>query len=313
MNKAEMTERGKLKEKQRELLIKRENLISKAKTLKLEYQSLLTIYQPRINELQEEANQLAPQFRRLFEQSQEAYRNEEKALAKSLSLEGRAVQAQCEALNEQANAMRQELKSLLDRINSCYGEAKEIQLKINEQQSLIQTLRPTRINGFERSGVMNNLEIEYWLDEFPAAVFTKIETIAYDKNLFWESATGKVKVPARGKTMPGKKGNVILIGKQIGGTPEKQLKSFKEALSHEIGHVVYEHFLIDEQKADWYAWHQETQLDKFISLEAIENDAEEFAECFRFFKLEPAKLETNDGMKYNFVKEIYQSLEGETQ
>ncbi len=307
--------KGKLLEEIRDLSSKRWKLISTADTLKTTYQNRIGEYQPKIDELKAAADNLAPKFRQLYQESQDAYAAEEKDLAKTFSLQGRSVQADCEALNEQANAMRRELKSLLDQINFYYDEAKDIQLKINEQRSLIQTLRPTRVSGFEQSGVMNNLEIEQLLDEFPQRIFPKIETMAYDENLFWESATGKLKirVPARGKTMAGKKGDVILIGKQPGRTAERRLKNFKEALSHEIGHIVYEHFLIDEQKADWYAWHQETQLDRFISLEAIENDAEEFAECFRFFKLEPAKLETNDAVKYNFVKGIYQSLKGEIQ
>ncbi len=311
-----MTERDKLKIKQRELLVKREDVINRAKTLKLEYQSLLTVYQPRINELQEEANQLAPQFRRLFEKSQEAYRNEEKALAKSLSLEGRAIQAQCEALNAEANTMRRELKAMLDKVDSLYREAENCEAQVIDYQEKERLLRTTSIKGFTASGILVDENIEIFLDEFPKIIFKEIERVE-----FVDQLRGNESNTSLGNTKRDLKTNKakIEIYRDPFSRSQKEAEiELKETIAHEIGHVVFERFMTDKEHWQWGEWHmnrleslrqQDSVFENaFISKIAVESRSDDFCECFMFYVIKPTKLEKFDKERYNFIKGVYKTF-----
>jgi len=281
-----------------------------ATILKEKYHTLCQKYQPKIDELQNQADNLATTFKELYRESQEAYTSEDGALAKSLALQGHAAQEQCEFSNKKSNVMRSELKLLRDQINQSFAEAKILKEQIIADRNIINNMRSVEIRGFETGGLWGNLKIELILDEFPQIIFNKTKSISYDGNFYWESESGKTKVLSRGGTIFNDDKNSIVIGQQKGSTSKEREERAKETLFHEIGHVVYFRFLTDEQQAEWFSWHKETPpSERFVSLEAIEDEKEDFAECFRFFKLDPQKLADKDPIKYNFIKEVYQSLE----
>jgi len=289
----------------REINSRKRELLKEAENLKKEYQRFRNQYQPQIDNLKFQADKLAEEFRRLYREASEAYASDQKALAKSLSVQGHVIQEQCEALNAQANALRTELKNLIDQINVLFQKAKESEKQAEDCRIKARELRQTSVYDFEKSRIINDEEIEEILDEFPRKVFKKIKLMKFSEKIFWTSKSGETIVLSMGMVNWDKDNKAIIeIGKQ------SSKERFKEVVAHEIGHVVYEE-LLDEQKAEWYSWHEETN--KFISPEAIENEKEDFAECFRLFKLNPNELEKKDFSKSNFVREIYLKLEEENE
>ena len=52
-------------------------------------------------------------------------------------------------------------------------------------------------------------------------------------------------------------------------------------------------------------------MDKFLTLEAMENEEEDFVKCFKLFRLGHFKFDKEDFNKYNFIKEACLSLKEE--
>ena len=169
--------------KSRELHTKRQALISQAKILKSEYKTLLEEFQPRIDNLQSIANNLAPEFKRLYKESQEVYSEGDGASAKILSIQGHAVQDKCEAVNAETNAMRAQLKNILNQIGNFHKKAEDLETQSGNYREEAEALRPTPVRGFNASKIINNEEIEEFLDEFPQKIFKEIESIRFSDNV----------------------------------------------------------------------------------------------------------------------------------
>jgi chromosome segregation ATPase len=305
--------KSELLRKSKELFSERQNLIVQARSLKAEYQRLFREFQPEIDDLQSQADKLANEFRELYRRSQQAYLEDNRALAKSLSIQGHAVQEQCEALNAKANARRDQLKNLQGQIDDLYLRADGLKEEAKKCREKAEELRKTYIRGFEDSEIINNEDIEEFLDGFSQRIFKEVKKIEYTENLFWESKIRKIKVVSRGMTIWDKNNKAIIkIGKQLKEKSIKKAQGFKKAIAHEIGHIVYRRFLTDEQKAEWFVWYAEDlEKGRFISEYALENEEEDFAESFRFFKLEPEMLQNYDERRYNLIKEVVEELEDE--
>lgn len=275
---------------------------SELKAKKSSYHSLRSLYQPEIDSLSREADILAKKFRELYCQAAEAYSDEDGALAKALSLEGKEVQLECEAINNKANALRTELKTLHDRIDFLYSEIKKLGEQIVQARESLKNSRKTAVIGFTGTKLTDDAEMEKVLDVFPQVIFTKIKSVGYSNDLFWESASGKFTVPSRGEASWDKSGKrIISIGAGSGSK-----RKIAETISHEIGHVVHENFLTDHQKAEWYSLYTEERW--VISPEALMDEKEDFAESFRFFVLDEKRLAAKFPKKYTFIKSIYANL-----
>jgi len=306
-------DKGELLKESKKLFAERQELIARARSLKAEYQRLFREFQPEIDDLQFRADRLADEFRELYRRSQEAYSEGNGALAKSLSIQGHAIQEQCEALNAEANTKRSQLKNLRKQIDDLYQKADKLKRKADKCREKAEELRKTYVKGFEASKIINNEDVEEFLDGFSQRIFKEVKKIEYTEDLFWESEIRKIKVASRGMTIWDKSNKaVIKIGKQPKGKSVRKSQKFKEVIAHEIGHVVYRRFLTDEQKAEWFVWYTEDLKEgKVISEYALENEEEDFAEGFRIFKLKPEKLQNYDERRYNLIKEVMEELENE--
>jgi chromosome segregation ATPase len=305
--------KSELLRKSKELFSERQNLIVQARSLKAEYQRLFREFQPEIDDLQSQADKLANEFRELYRRSQQAYLEDNRALAKSLSIQGHAVQEQCEALNAKANARRDQLKNLQGQIDDLCLRADGLKEEAKKCREKAEELRKTYIRGFEDSEIIDNEDIEEFLDGFSQRIFKEVKKIEYEENLFWESKIRKIKVASRGMVIEDKNNKTVI---KIGDQPEEEnverSQKFKEAITHEIGHIIYRRFLTDKQKAEWFVWHtQDSAKMKFISKYSLENEEEDFAENFRMFILEPEGLQNYDERRYNLIKEVMEELEDE--
>lgn len=300
--------KGELLKKAQLLVAERQNLIARAKTLKEQYQNMQIEAQSQIAELRAGADGLAQEFRRLFRESQDAYSAGDGALAKELSLHGRTIQNQCETLNAQANDTRNRLKAVSDEVDSLYKQAdyhKEEAFRCKREAG---ELRKTSVRNFETSKVIDNQFIEELLDGFPPKIFEYIKKVEYNEKIYWQDEAGKLKVPSRGETIWEKDNKAII---RIGMQPRSETDEFEHVLAHEIGHVIYKHFMSDHQKAEWFTCHDAHLEKSFISPEAIENEVEDFSECFAVFQTAPQELELHDVTAYNLVSEIYGSIESD--
>ena len=305
--------------KTEKLLLKRKQLLEKAATLKTEHRKLREGLQPEIDSKKQEADSLAVEFRRLYGKSQEAYSNDDRASAKALAVEGHAVQDRCESLNVQVKNMCDKIKEASDGITALCTEADELKAKVqklsekrkeqNEREEVKnKTTSSHFVSGFEDSNLITSAEINKFLGELPSKFLDKIQSVRYDEGIHWVGSSGKIKVAAKGITEWDEKGGAFIkIGKV-----SKSNNQALEVLSHEIGHVVYEHFVSDEQKAEWFTWHmQDIDRMKFVSNEALLNEIEDFAESFRLFKTSPGRLQKHDKRRYNFIKGLVEEIKNE--
>lgn len=270
------------------------------------YTRRLPAAEAQIADLQQRADGLAPHFRDLYQQSQAAYLAGDGEEAKRLSLEGRAMQRDCANLNAQANQLRREMRELLAEADYLRFQADELEDEAEDLEEEATIARETAVGGFNDSGVVDDYAIDSLLDSFPKAVFSKIASVIYDPDL-------REKHPdSRGMIIPGQEADSIRIAPQKGASREIQEQKIERTLAHEIGHVVYDRFLTEDERADWGAMSLETRPDRLISVDAIHDDIEDFAESFAAFRENPSALERLHQGKYSFLNNIYHRIQNET-
>lgn len=277
---------------------------------KSRYSRLSVLYGSEIKTLQMEADLLSRQFRNLYAQASAAYNSNQKALAKNLSSQGRAIQAECESLNRLANSKRNELAQILENLELLRGKLSELKSSSAGYMRKSEEFRGTHVVNFEASGTIKDFEVEEFLDQLPQRVFEKIKFVTFvDEGLFQQE--GKLRIPALGATFWGTDGTAtIRVGRQPYKDAEGNRKAILATLGHEIGHVVHEKFLTEDQKATWFGWH--TEANRWISKYAILDDVEDFCEWFRFYKSDSKMLEDFDKKQYNFIKGVHREMEKET-
>ncbi len=273
----------------------------KIQTLQEKYDRLKKEYEPMIALVQGQANSLATEFKTLFSAASNAYSTQEKALAKQLSVEGRMIENQCKALNNDANRLREDLKQILDEINRLRNESrvlKEKEVSKARKQKKINLL----LNGIAKNNLpLKQPKIHELLEKFSELTIDKIDRIDFNKDIFWKTPGRGYDIVARGMTQPLANGKYeITICKQDGENDEEKGGKMTETLVHEIGHVIYDS-LDDGDKADWFSMSSETPSNEYISLEASENEEEDFAECFRFYLLLSNDIKRARPKKYKFV------------
>ncbi len=276
----------------------------RGRTLKAQYPQARAQLLEQITQLRREADEVAQRFRQRYSAASDAYSAGEKALAKSLSLEGKSVQAECESLNSQASTLRGHLNSLRAEYESAFRAAETAKRQAEEVEIGAKTARTTVVKIATSAGG-DDEAVENFLDSLPQSVLQHVQEITHDPNLAWTSADGRTKVESRRRTewLPG--GGVRI---QIGSQPKKpglsSLDVINATIAHELGHVCYD-TLSDDSKAEWFALHTETPVDRFIAHDVFDNDEEDFAECFRFHAIEPKTLQKHDVKKALFMKGIF--------
>ena len=286
------------------LLSEREKAIEDTKTLQEKYQILLKKYQPQIDEFSTEADILAIKFRKLYKESQEAYQAGAGALAKSLSVEGHKTEDQCKEFNSNANILCKKLRGLLDKIEASRKSIKEIGEKISQIRSEIRTVRQTKIIGFEKSKVIDNLKVQEFIDDFPGKIFQEIQDFCY-KDIFFKDKAGITHWDK-------KSGKAVISIYRQPWADEESVEEFKKTICHEIGHVIFEKSMADTERWQWGLWYQEsTERNNFITKEAELSRADDFCECFTEFKINPNYLDKFDQRRYDFIKDVYSRLEEE--
>jgi len=282
------------------MLREQAELESRLSSATLRYRDLVATNEPRIRELSQQADALAIEFRRLYREASDAFAEDEKELAKQLSIEGREVQSRCEALNHEANEMRTDLRSLRDLIATTRQRSKEIRSQIVTLGNRLTTLRTTTVRGFEQSGLLDNIALERTLDLLPQSVLGVVDTIEYQKEI-WEIMSSGRKFPARGRTTWNAIDHAtIQIARQPASTAEEARNQYAYVLAHEVGHVAYEKFASDEEKANWFAVSEEASTP--LSSYSVASDVEDFAEAFAFFVLYAAYLEQRDPKRYSYMR-----------
>lgn len=275
-----------------------------AKALKAQHAALRTELQPQIAALRREADIAATEFKTIYEQASAAYAGEAKALAKSLSLDGKAAQARCEALNRQANELSGRVKALQEGYIAAFEASKRARQEAVDAGVKAETARTTTVD-VSKSGFLSNDAVETFLDRFPGAVTAQITAVQFDPRL-----TGPFGTPARGATYWDRRGHGTII---IGPQPQRPGRSSeyqaRAAIAHEIGHVIYENFVSEDLKADWFVLHMDTNELQFARSHTVYDDeVEDFAECLRLYMMEDEALREHDKRKYKFIHDMFRAL-----
>jgi Domain of unknown function (DUF1771) len=303
-----LPKKGEILHKLRMLSATHADCVAQAKAMKSRHQQLSQEYLPRIRELQREADILAEQFKSLYREASTSFSEGDGALAKSLSTEGHAAQERCEALNAEANQLRHELGDTLNKHQVNTQRADTLQNEIARFRKELTTARRTRVLGFEHSDVLDNIVIERVLDSFPQRIFASIARVEHAPELYAQTLGRGIRVPARGETTWDENGiAVVRVAPQVGKSLEARITRYSRALGHELGHVVYENFLTDHQKAEWYATDYDSS--NFFSAVSLQTEVEAFAEAFALITLEPRSVDVVGQMRHRFMKTVIAALE----
>jgi chromosome segregation ATPase len=285
----------------------RKDLLATADKLQARHRELFPKYQTRIEQLQQQADVLARRFRKLYREAAEAYSDADGVLAKQLSIDGRAAQQQCQTLNHEANRLRQELKNTLDEAERSRQKASGLQSEITTCRDRLRFARATLVQGFEDSEVLDNIVIEKLLDAFPQSILSKVARVEHAAEIFEETASKGTRIPAIAETEWRNDGTAIIrIARVRGSSLERSIGKHSDVIAHELGHVVYEGFVDDHLKAEWYALR--THSLSFVSPRAVEDEIEDFAESFRLIMLDPEALAEKDEQRYRFMSDIVETL-----
>ncbi len=310
----EIKKRGKgdLLKAARQLFAQKKELLMQADNLQPTYQRLLSEHQPKIDKLQEQADDLANKFKQLYDESDEARSSDERALAISLSIRGREVEGRCEAINAQANVLRNELKAILDEMKSLRKKAKEAQIQIDDYCKRATVLRKTTsVRGFGFSGIMDNDDVEEFLDEFPQKIFEKIQSFKFNDQLIGDEDGTKLGNHHWNEKL--KKYEIEIYREPFKDLlPKKIIENrFKKTIAHEIAHTIFRKFMNDTpQRWQWGKWYEESIKRKsFVRGIDPDNREDDFCECFAEFKASPQLLKEYDQRRFDFISEIYHNLE----
>lgn len=301
MKRIEETGKGGLIKIAKNLVAQKKELLGQVDNLQLEYQKLVGEHQPKIDKLQAKAEDLAKEFRRLYSESQEAYSSGDGASAKSLSVTGHSVEDRCKAINSQANVLRSELKAILNQIEKLRQKSRECQIQTDECYKQATEMRETYVRSFGLSKIVDNTDIEEFLDGFPQKIFGKIENIRFEDKLIgnesativgnhhWDEKSGKFE---------------IKIYRHISEN------GLKRTIAHEIGHTIFRSFMKDIERWQWGEWYLESIKSKrFIFGKDSENREDDFCDYFIAFKMKPEKLIEFDQKRFDFIKKIYDNIE----
>lgn len=299
-----------LLKKSEKLHTDRKKLIDQKRVVETEYQSLRAELQPRIDSLKTQADSLAQEFKSLFRSSQEAYAEDEKALAKSLSVEGHKVQARCEELNTEVGVLINQLKNLRGQIDNFHKRADKLKAEAKNYINEAKNLRQTLVGNFNTSSIVNNTEVEGFLDEFPQSVFKEIESVRFSDNVSGNSFEMQLGISHKDRRTNKAVVTVFRDPFQEEKSKEKVLEEFRMTIAHEIGHTVFEKFMDDKLRWKWGEMYQVSMMSKnFITPQATFSRADDFCECFAMLKVNPEKLGNLDEVRFNFIKKVYLDLE----
>lgn len=235
-----------------------------------------------IEEKKKKADELATEFRRLYQESQEAYQDGNGELAKELSIQGHEAQDECKALNEE--------------VTDLYEELRDLRRQAAEIGDLPQTVLQRMPVSFQKvaTDTLNALPSRHVSGKL-------IERVSYSD----EYIIGSSGNPIQANTHFDQVGNkpVIVLNKQ---TPDgfTNTESLQVAVAHEVGHVVYEMILSNEERADWFAVMNEIYAQLDNPDEDAEANKEEFARAYSRYFFDKDELKEKFPEEYEFFESL---------
>lgn len=229
-------------------------------------------------ECAERADELAEKFRRLFRESQEAYGEGDGELAKELSVEGHEAQDECKELNQEAKDLRQQATEVSD----------------NLPLIALRGIPPIYQNAI--FDALDSLPAEHISGEL-------IDRISYsNKYIILDSNKG---IPQQAKAMfPINEKPYIVVNRQTPTSKFISIKDIRNAIAHEVGHVVYKEVLTRRQIRNW----RDVLNEIYAPLDDREADLaaneEEFARVYSAYYLDDEKLTEYFSEEVSYVENL---------
>jgi hypothetical protein len=209
------------------------------------------------------------------------------------------MQPEAPATNEQT-----ELQSLV--ANRQYGDAVESDSKIARTDQA--QMAETTATGFEKSGVMNNADVQQYLHEtLPAEHIRgdRITEIHYPDQyrpegnsvVLGECSTDKATGVSR----------IEIYNQGAYGSYDRG--KMEQTITHEVGHNVYWN-MPEEQRTAWDRLSQASQPTEYVSGYARTNVREDFAESYAAYVRDSELLQEKSSGKYSFMQtHVFQGKE----
>lgn len=190
-------------------------------------------------------------------------------------------------------------------MHSRLASAEPAALKAPEAPAQIEqakVVKPIEVNGFEKSGVMSNEDVQKYLqDTLPPEHISnnKITDISYP-NTYRPEGTGVVlgECKTDGNTNVSQ---IELYNQTENGSVDQN--ELKYTLTHEVGHNVY-YNLSPEQQQQWDQISLHSRSGEYVSDYAMTNVREDFAESYAHYVRSPEVLTDASPAKFNFMRDI---------
>lgn len=270
-----------------------------------------------------QADGLAAAFKDSFQAAASAYAAEDGAAAGALAQQGRAQQAQCQALNAQANQLRAQFNRLLPELSGLRGDLRAVNQRIRAlTQKPKPKPKPTRATRVPPAGPLGKIQFKGFhrapegidaafvrrvLREVSTPILEQIDSVAFID----EVQAGGVLGRTAAKPRVSEKARVHLFRHPFDLDDAGLREDYRETILHESGHVLFERLLDTMQRFRWGEMFNNTlrQGGSYISKEARDSKREDFAECARFYMLNPGKLLAEQPERYTVIDEIMERLE----
>ena len=168
------------------------------------------------------------------------------------------------------------------------------------------------IRGFEKSGVIDNKDVSYYLLELSMNALKTDRSAFFYKHELKINPEGKI---IRGETPLFEPEKPTVIYKQppvesLKGTPpEIREKNTEEAIVHAIYHEHFHNIMVrlpQDMIEKWNKLHEDTSKRdaQFVTLSASRDYLEDFSECLWVYKEHPYYLFKMDIQKFRFFNEL---------
>jgi len=152
-----------------------------------------------------------------------------------------------------------------------------------------------QLTHFGQQAVVGVDEILQAINRLPAFHLQRLKEITYDPQRLWPKIIQDRLEPVHRDA----KGVFIQSHRTIAIHEFESREQFFHVLFHELGHHVYFQVIGSQLKKQWVT--EVCRKDRFVSAYAARNAAEDFAECYVAYLLEPDRLKTI-GLKFEFFR-----------
>lgn len=186
-------------------------------------------------------------------------------------------------------------------------ERKRMETQFREKTERKRVLGLPRVEGFDKSGVMTDKEVNgYFKDNFPERHVNNItmESVKYNDKYVGdkkETELGHWEKKEQGKDFDIYNKDIVINRQTKEGNISRE--RMENTLAHEVGHQTQNMYLKNSDHKKWEKLSGERLKNKCVSEYARTNSHEDFAESYKAYIHDPESLKKANPEKYNYMRD----------